>query len=179
MMEQWNVLATSFEGYRELLLRVLKKHGRFGGAGYRNVSVGRVDDVPAFLQALREAMAAEPRLGAVIAKAVPIERVVRFDPADLSTGLTEAARPLFERLAGGTFHVRLERRGLKGILHAADVERAVGGAAWTALAAAGHTPKVSFADPDRVLLIETLGERAGLAVIDRTMRQTYDFVRVR
>ena len=38
---------------------------------------------------------------------------------------------------------------------------------------------MSFADPDRVLLIETLGERAGLTVVERTLRQTYDFVRVR
>jgi tRNA(Ser,Leu) C12 N-acetylase TAN1 len=178
-MEQWNVLATSFEGYRDVLLRVLKKFGRFGGAGYRNVAIGRVEDVQAFLDALRDAMAAEPRLGAVVAKAVPIERTVRFDPAELFEALTEAARPFFPRLAGGSFHVRVERRGLKGLLHGAEVERHLGGAAWTALEAEGHTPVVSFKDPDRVLLIETLGERAGLTVVDRTLRQSYDFVRVR
>lgn len=178
-MEQWNVLATSFEGYRDLLLRVLKKFGRFGGAGYRNVAIGRVEDVPVFLDALRDAMAAEPRLGAVVAKAVPIARTVRFDPAELFDALTEAARPMFPELAGGTFHVRVERRGLKGLLHAAEVEKHVGAAAWAALEADGHAPKVSFKDPDRVLLIETIGERAGLTVIDRALRQSYDFVRVR
>jgi tRNA(Ser,Leu) C12 N-acetylase TAN1 len=178
-MEQWNVLATSFEGYRDLLLRVLKKFGRFGGAGYRNVAIGRVEDVPAFLDALRDAMAAEPRLGAVVAKAVPIAHTVRFDPAELLDALADAARPLFPQLAGGSFHVRVERRGLKGVLHASDVERHVGSAAWAALETDGHAPRVSFKDPDRVLLIETLGERAGLTVVDRTLRQSYDFVRVR
>ena len=41
------------------------------------------------------------------------------------------------------------------------------------------TPRVTFDDPDLVVAIETLGERAGIALIDRTLRQTYPFVRIR
>ena len=35
-MAGWNVLATSLEGQRDTLLGLLRRFGRFRGAGYRN-----------------------------------------------------------------------------------------------------------------------------------------------
>src|SRR5207237_8633207 len=55
-MAGWNVLATSLEGQRDTLLGLLRRFGRFRGAGYRNVVVGQVDDVTALLVRVRYAM---------------------------------------------------------------------------------------------------------------------------
>jgi tRNA(Ser,Leu) C12 N-acetylase TAN1 len=175
----WNVLATSLEGRRDALLIALRRFGRFRPGGYRNVVVGQVDDPAAFLAALRAALASDPLLPTALARVVPIEVTARFDPVEPIAPLVAAAEPLLGRLAGGSFFVRLERRGLKGRLHSPTIEREIGDRVWQALVARGHAPRVEFGDPDAVLVIETLGDQAGLGVIDRTLRREFPFVRVR
>jgi len=89
-MAGWNVLATSLEGQRDTLLGLLRRFGRFRGAGYRNVVVGQVDDVPALLDRVRDALAADPFLPSALAKLVPIEKTVRIDPRNAAATLAEA-----------------------------------------------------------------------------------------
>jgi tRNA(Ser,Leu) C12 N-acetylase TAN1 len=175
----WNVLATSLEGRRDALLLALRKLGRFRPGGYRNVVIGLVEDRDQFLVRVREALAADGLLPTALAKVVPIETTTLIDADTAVDTLATAAEPFLDRLAGGSFFVRLERRGLKGRLHSPSVEREVGDRVWIALAARGHTPRVDFTDPDAVLVIETIGDRAGLAVISRELRRSYPFVKVR
>ena len=175
----WNVLATAFEGRRDALLIALRRLGRFRPGGYRNVVIGSVDDQAAFLDQVRAALATDPLLPTALAKVVPIEVTVRFEPGEPVEPLVAAAESLLERLAGGAFFVRLERRGLKGRLHSPTVEREIGDRVWRALEARGHTPRVAFRDPDAVLVIETLGDQAGLGVVTRALREAYPFVKVR
>jgi tRNA(Ser,Leu) C12 N-acetylase TAN1 len=175
----WNVLATSLEGRRDALLIALGRLGRFRPGGYRNVVVGMVEDPAAFLARVRELLATDPLLPTALAKVVPIETTLHFDPNDAAAVLARAAEPFLDRLAGGAFFVRLERRGLKGRVHTPTVEREIGERVWRALEARGHTPRVAFRDPDAVLVIETLGDQAGMAVLSRALRREYPFVRIR
>jgi tRNA(Ser,Leu) C12 N-acetylase TAN1 len=175
----WNVLATSLEGRRDALLIALRRLGRFRPGGYRNVVVGLVEDTALFLGALRDALATDPLLPTALAKVVPIETTLRFDPGDAVSAFATAAEPLLDRLAGGSFFVRLERRGLKGRLHSPTIERELGDRVWRALEARGHTPRVDFRDPDAVLVVETLGDQAGLTVLSRSLRAAYPFVKIR
>jgi tRNA(Ser,Leu) C12 N-acetylase TAN1 len=174
----WNVLATSLEGRRDALLIALRRIGRFRPGGYRNVVVGLVDDPMRFLAEVRDALASDALLPTALARVVPIERTLRIDPIDALDALATAAEPFIDRLTG-TFFVRLERRGLKGRLHSPTLERELGDRIWTALQSRGRTPKVSFKDPDAILLVETLGDQAGVSVVDRALRQTYPFVKIR
>src|SRR5436309_7359517 len=170
-MGAWNVLATSLEGRRDALLIALRKLGKFRRGGYRNVIVGQVDDVPAFLVAVREALASEPLLPTALAKVVPVETLVRFDAANAVESFAAATEPLLDRLGSGSFFVRLERRGLKGRLHTPTVERELADRVWRALEARGHLPRVAFRDPDAVLVVETIGDEAGIGVLTRAVRQ--------
>jgi len=178
-MPAWNVLATSLEGRRDALLIALRRLGRFRRGGYRNVVLGEVEDVPAFLGAVRDALGSEPLLPTALAKVVPVETTVRFDASSAVDVLAGAVAPLIDRLAGGSFFVRLERRGLKGRVHTPTVERELGDRVWRALEARGHAPRVDFHDPDAVLVVETVGDEAGVGIIPRALRQEYPFVKVR
>jgi tRNA(Ser,Leu) C12 N-acetylase TAN1 len=177
-VDDWNVLATSVEGARPMLLAGLRRHGAFRGGGYRNVAIGRVADTPAFLTALRDDVAHNPVLAAALARVLPIDRTLELAERDPLASLETAVAALGTRV-DGSFFVRLERRGLRGTLHSSDVERALGASLWRAIEAEGRTPRVTFDDPDVVVAIETLGSRVGIALIDRALRQAYPFVRVR
>jgi tRNA(Ser,Leu) C12 N-acetylase TAN1 len=87
--------------------------------------------------------------------------------------------PFVDRLAGGPFFVRVERRGNKGTVHSAVLERELGTHVWEALVARGHTPEVSFTNAAAVLAVEILGETAGLSVVPRTLAERLPFVKVR
>src|SRR5439155_384849 len=128
--------------------------GRARRRGYRNVVVGAVERVDEFLARVHEALDADPLLPTALAKVVPIEATVRIEAPTAVETLAAVAEPFIDRLAGGSFFVRLERRGLKGRLHTPTIERALGDHVWRALEARGHTPRVDFKDPDAVLVVE-------------------------
>ena len=50
---------------------------------------------------------------------------------------------------------------------------------WQALEARGGSPRVDFRDPDAVLVVETVGDEAGIGVLTRPMRAEFPFVKVR
>ena len=177
-MDDWNVLATSVEGARPVLLAGLRRHGAFRGAGYRNVAIGRVADVAVFLSALRDEVAGDPMLAAAVGRVLPIASTFRIDQADPAASLTASVEPFASEIDGRSFYVRIERRGLRGAIHSSDVERALGATLWRLLEAAGHAPRVTFDDPDVVVVVETLGDRGGIALLDRAARAAYPFVRV-
>jgi tRNA(Ser,Leu) C12 N-acetylase TAN1 len=175
----WNVLATSIEGRRDGLLVALRRLGSFRPGGYRNVVIGVVEDTTELFARVRDGLVSDPLLPTALARMVPIACVVQIDPETAVDRLAQAAEPLLAQLAGRSFFVRLERRGLKGRLHTPTVERELGDRIWRALEARGGTPRVDFRDPDAVLVVETLGDQAGLGVVDRALRHAFPFVKVR
>lgn len=178
-MRPWNVLSTSLEGRRDALLISLRRLGEFRPGGYRNVVIGQVETPAVFFDRVRDALAADLLLPTALAKVIPVERTLRFDPVDPLPALASAAEDFLDRLATGSFFVRLERRGLKGRLHSPTLERELADHVWRALEARGHAPRVDFGDPDAVLIVETLGDEAGLGLVSRALRREYPFVKVR
>jgi hypothetical protein len=186
-MAAWNVLATSHEGRRDTLLIALRRLGRFRRGGYRNVLVGQVDDHAEFLGRVRDGLgdsgtpspAGDTMLRGSLAKIVPIDATVRLEPATALDVLAEAIVPFVDRLPADRFFVRVERRGLKGRLHTPTIERALGDRVWRTLEARGRVPRVDFADPDAILVVETIGDEAGIGLLSRELRAEFPFVRVR
>jgi tRNA(Ser,Leu) C12 N-acetylase TAN1 len=175
----WNVLATSLEGRRDALLIALRRLGEFRPGGYRNVVVGQVEAPTTFLDRVRDALATDLLLPTALARIIPIETTLHFDAIDPLAALAPAAETFLDRLSTGSFFVRLERRGLKGRLHSPTLERDLADHLWRALEARGHSPRVDFKDPDAVLVVETLGDDAGLTLITRALREQYPFVKIR
>src|SRR5438046_9836012 len=148
-MASWNVLAPSLEGRRDALLMALRRLGKFRRGGYRNVVVGAVERVDEFLARVHEALDADPLLPTALARVVPIEATVRFEAATAVETLAAAAEPFVDRLAGGSFFVRLAPRGLQGRLHTATGERALGDHGWPAVEPRAPTPRAGLKHPTR------------------------------
>ncbi len=176
----WNVIATVAQGpgHERRLLQGLKRLGEFHASHFKDVCLGRVADAPAFLEAVREALAAGEGWTRHLARIVPVERTFRFEPEDFAARLKEALAPMAPRL-GGTFFVRVERRGLLGRVHSQEAERDAADCLIALVQGRGGSLQTDFADPDWIVACETLGGEAGVALLDRALRRRYPFVRVR
>ena len=176
----WNLLVTSLEGQRESLLSVLRTLARFRRGGFPNVLVSTVDDPWTFLGTLRHAYETSPIVRSGLGKAIPIERTLRLsNPAAFVDEVTAVLEPLARRLVGRTFFVRVFRRGFRGQIDSTRAEGELGARLVTHLEAAGDHPKVRFRDPDVIMAIESLRDEVGIALLDRELRATFPFVRIR
>ncbi len=174
----WNVVVTARAGCLRSVRNALRGLIRLRRGGYRNVMVGQVDDVTAFLAAVGERGESHPHLGNWLSRLSPVERTFAVDPATFDAQLAVEAAPFLDRLAGQSFHVRIERRGHKRIIDTQVSERALGSAVYDTLKARGGAPVVKFADPDAVLVVEMLGDTAGLGLVTREMRTRCPFVKI-
>jgi hypothetical protein len=180
-MKDWNVLLTVVPGphHARDLLGALSGRGRFAFSDFKDVILGQVADVPAFLAALLDAGAAGARWLANLARVIPVERRFHFSPESLESQLKQAAAALLDRVpAGGSFHVRLERRGLAGRVATQQIERAVAEHLFELGATRGIELRTAFDDPDFVVAAETVGEECGVALVTRELRTRYPFIRV-
>jgi tRNA(Ser,Leu) C12 N-acetylase TAN1 len=175
---RWNVVVTSREGVRRRLRRALAGLVRLERSGFRGVFVARVDDPQALLAAVEELRAARPALDQWLGKIIPVERTFAVDPATFAARLQQEGAHFVDRLAGRSFHVRIERRGHKGAINSHTCEQALGAFLWAALEQRGARPLVEFDDPDAVLVVEVVGDTAGMGLVTRELRTRFPFVRI-
>ena len=81
------------------------------------------------------------------------------------------------KLAGKRFYVRLHRRGFKGILSSPQEERFLDDAILEGLQQAGTHGQIGFDDPDVVIDIETVDNRAGVSLWTREDIRRFAFLR--
>ena len=90
------------------------------------------------------------------------------------------ARQWADRMPGKSFHVRLHRRrgGSPVKLSAQAEERYLDDSILERLRELGEPGRLNFHDPDYVIDIETVGERAGMSLWSRDDLKRFPFLRV-
>lgn len=176
----WNVIVTVLAGpgHQKTLLQGLKAHGEFHATDFKYVCHGRVADVAGFLEAVWAAQQAQAGWTQYLARLIPVELTFHFNADDFVERLKSAVQPFAQRMGSGRFFVRVERRGMLGRVHSQEAERAVADHLINLAAARGARLTTDFADPDWIVACETLGAKAGVALLDRTMRLRYPFLQV-
>ena len=173
MLEEWNVLVVSHEGEERRLLRKLQGLGEFKFAGFRSLLLGKVD-----LHAFLEKVQSRPIPS--LARVVPVEENFRAQPENLFEVLKGKVKKYANRIGRGeSFCVKFERRGFKGRVSSQEVEWEIGGYLHDLLEGEGKSPRVSIEDPDKLLVIQSVGTSFGIGVIDRETRQKYSIIRVK
>jgi tRNA(Ser,Leu) C12 N-acetylase TAN1 len=169
-MKDWNVVVSLNEprSFRRAI-HGLKDYGHVEKTGYYNVLVLNVDDTKAFLGALEQRCRDEPSLYDAISRVAPAHRTFEFrSPGDFKLKAEAAIGEFLPRLAGRSFHVRFHHRRPAGQgLGTQEVERSIGESILAALQQEGCPGKLSFDDPDAVLAIDTVDDRAGVALWTR------------
>jgi len=176
--DEWNVVVTAHQGMQRRLRRALRSAVRLQPAGFRNVLVGRIDTVEDRLDAVAELIQQRPAIANWMGKLLPVDLGLAVHADSFMEDLCGASAHLLDRLAGRSFHVRVERRGHKGTIHTQATERALGESLYTALQARAAAPKVTFTDPDVIVAVEIIGDRCGVALITRERRTRFPFVKI-
>ncbi|HSP99140.1 MAG TPA: THUMP domain-containing protein [Candidatus Dormibacteraeota bacterium] len=175
---EWNVLVTTREGEQRAVRRALWRLVRLRPSGYRNVRIGHADDVDGMLAGIADLIERGALRRQQLGRVLPIARTFRVDAAQFDAQLRAATDPLLPQLAGRRFHVRIERRGHKGVIHTAESERALGDHLGSELEARGAYAGIDFRDPDIVLAVELIGDRGGVALVTRELRERFPFVHI-
>jgi tRNA(Ser,Leu) C12 N-acetylase TAN1 len=164
----WNVVVTLPEkGLREAR-RVLRKWGKLSRTRYYNVATLTVADCRRFLAEFAAAVDASPGLLNFVSHVIPADTAFDFrDAAEFEEKARSAALGWTPVVSGRSFHVRLHRRGFKGVLSTPREERFLDETLLAAAAGAGAPARITFEDPDRVIQIETIDGRAGLSLWTR------------
>jgi tRNA(Ser,Leu) C12 N-acetylase TAN1 len=167
-MEDWNVVVTAQEGGFKPACEFLAPFGHVKATSYYNVLTLRVEDVSAFLGELEQRLKENPAARNAMARVMPVTATFSFQsPAEFETKAAAALEPWLHRFAGRRFHVRLHRRGFKGRMESPAEERFLDHFIIRRLQERGADAEVSFDDPDLVLAVETVDQRAGLSLWTR------------
>jgi len=167
-VKDWNVIVTIYQqGFRRAL-RALQAIGPTERSSYHNVLIMKVDDPVAMLDAIERLTDERPALYDAIARVAPATRTFEFHSTE---SFIDAAKSIMlewlSDLAGRSFHVRLHRRGSKLDLHRPEVERLCDDYIVAATTRAGAPARVAFTDPDAVIVIDTIDDRAGISIWTR------------
>jgi tRNA(Ser,Leu) C12 N-acetylase TAN1 len=176
-MRDWNVVVTTHRGQFGRAQQLLKEMGNVGRTDYYNVLVMRVDDVEVLLERLEKELSIQPELASAVAHIRPAHHAFDFQtPAEFEARAREIVLRWVPELASKGFHVRLHRRGFKGRLSSPDEELFLDGALLEALADADTRGHLSYRDPDAVIAVDTVSNRAGMALWTRDALRRYAFL---
>lgn len=179
-MLDWNVVVTVNDRFARFhVKRGLKRFGKVETTEFHNVLVMQVADVSALLAALAEMMEGDMSLINDISRLMPAQATVDFaTKEEFEEKAGAAILGWANRMAGKTFHIRLHRRGMGEQLCSLEEEKVLDTSLLDKLSELGKPGRIAFDDPDLVIDIETVGNRAGLSLWTREDLQRYPFLRV-
>ncbi len=178
-ISDWNVVVSTQEGAYKQAKVLLKELGMVARTPYYNVFVMWVVDVRETLEELRSRCETNPKILEWLGHFVPATIMFNFStPEEFEAKAKDAVCELLPQLAGKTFHVRVHRRGFRDRIIERDEERLLGEAILKRLEEAGTPARVTFDDPDAIVVIETVSQRAGLSLWTREERKRYSFLRL-
>lgn len=178
-MRDWNVVVTIHEGHFNQAVPLLEQFGPISRTNYFNVLVMKVADVGQLLQDVERGLQASPVLGQVISRLLPASVTFNYQtPAEFELKATQAVEPWVPQLASSHFHVRMHRRGFKERLSSQNEERFLDHFLMGKLEAEGVPGSIDFEDPDFIIDIETVDQRAGVALWTRDQRRHFPFLKL-
>ncbi len=179
-MQDWNVVVTVMDRFaRHHVKRGLKRFGKVETTEFHNVLVMQVADVDGLMPALGELMESDMSLINDISRLIPAQATFNFLTREQFEQRAGAViLGWADKMAGKTFHIRMHRRGMSDELRSLDEEKLLDTALLDRLALMGKPGRIAFDDPDFVIDIETVGNRAGLSLWTRDNLQRYPFLRV-
>ncbi|WP_305041373.1 THUMP domain-containing protein [Geoalkalibacter sp.] len=178
-MWTFNVVATmAHAGRYRHMLEDLAPFGEFRRTEFLGVALGQVAEPLAMLETIRREREKKFYAFQDLGRIIPLEQVFSFQVEEFFIQVREHLAPFVARLAHQSFYVRLERRGHKGEILSPEIERDLDDFLLAQLKANGTPGRIDFDNPDLILAVETVGDRCGIGLLNRELRERYEVVRV-
>jgi len=178
-MHDWNAVITVRDGGFAPAFSLLEPLGTVRKTGFFNTLVMRADDPFRLLADLQGQLAGSPAITSWISRFMPIRQLFTFQsPEEFKLRSREAVQGWLPLLGNSRFHLRMHRRGFKGKLSSIEEERFLDEFLLQQLAEAGRPGKVAFEDPDAIIALETVGNKAGLSLFNRDELQRFSLLRL-
>jgi len=179
-MKDWNVVVTAYDAQgRRAAKRSLREFGAVEQSEFFNVLVMRVPDVASFVEDFAAFVGENLDVLNDIARLLPAKETFDFSTAEeFEAKAKEIVLGWAQELAGKSFYARIHRRGLRGMLSSQREERFLDELILARTSELGAPAKVTFSDPDYVIDIETVGNRAGVSLWSREELRRYPFLRI-
>lgn len=173
-MKEWNVVITAREGFFKEAGGMLEQFGPVSKTGFFNILAMHIEDPFLMMEKLREQQATEPAAARFLSRVMPVTHTFTFQtPAVFEEKARETVSQWIPDLAAKGFHVRMHRRGFKGKISSMEEERFLDIFILDVLERAGTPGHITFEDPDAIIVVETIGQRAGLSLWTREELQRY------
>lgn len=174
----WNVVVSVMPRQFRMAREVLQDLGRVSRTPFYNVLALKVADVPALLATLAEWRSLNPQVLSCVSRIAPATETFDFATKEEFEEKARKAVLIFApQLSHKSFHVRIRRRGHKGLILSHDEERLLDDALLDALQAAGTPGRIAFEDPDAVVAIDIVGNWTGLALWTRQDLERLPFLK--
>lgn len=178
-MLDWNVVVTTHEHRYRHAREFLAPMGELQDTDFYNVLVMRVEQPQDFLARLERHLEAFPEAASSLARVLPVTEAFSYQtPQEFEFKAAAVVRGWLEQLAGTRFHVRMHRRGFKGRLSSLEEEHLLDHLLVDELAQQGRQGHIDFADPDWILAIDTVSQRAGLSLWSREALRRYPLLKL-
>jgi tRNA(Ser,Leu) C12 N-acetylase TAN1 len=146
--------------------KFLRRWGEVHRSGYFHILTLTVDHVESFLAEVAKAIEDKPGAFNILSHIISAQRTFTFASAEefeaKARGIAILWAPM---LAGKSFYVRFHRREFKGALSTPKEERFLDETLLGALETLGALGRISFTDPDAILQIVTIDNRAGVSLM--------------
>jgi len=167
-VKDWNVVVSIYQDGFRRALHALHKLGEVDRSPYYNLLVMSADDPVKLLAAIEQATAESPALYDAISRVAPAMRTFEFhSPQEFRDNAGAILQEWAGRLAGRSFHARLHRRGRHADLPGPETEMMLDELVLMQTKAAGEPARIAFTDPDAVIVVDTVDERAGVSLWTR------------
>ncbi|KPK02039.1 MAG: hypothetical protein AMK71_03590 [Nitrospira bacterium SG8_35_4] len=178
-MMNWNVVVSVNERGVQKACQMLGDFGQLKRTDFLNVLVMKTDDLHNLLETLRAKSLEDNDYLSFLSRMIPVTGTFTFQtPEEFEVKSRKAVLTWVPELAGKSFHIRMHRRGFKGKLSSLKEEQFLDHILLEALDTAGTPGRITFDNPDAILAVETIANRAGLSLWTREQMQRYPFIRL-
>jgi tRNA(Ser,Leu) C12 N-acetylase TAN1 len=177
---EWNVVVSIKDHGLKEVRKFLSGYGKLKLTDYYNVMVMQVDDVDQFLEAMHAELQMHRHVFDYVGRVVPVSHRFLFQsPDEFEKKAKEVVAQWLDNLAGKHFHVRLHRRGFRGRLSSQHEEHFLDDFIIMQLESNGIAPAtIDFDNPDTIIVIETVGQQAGLSLWTSEQLERYPFLKL-
>ncbi|MCC0178174.1 hypothetical protein I4641_14420 [Waterburya agarophytonicola K14] len=176
-MLYWNVLIKVQKHNFSPAYLLLEKLGRVYQSDFEDLLLVKVESIPQFLAECDRAFKKDAHLLNLFERIVPVTKTFDFQSQEeFETQAKEIVMDWIPMLADKKFYVRMHRIGFKDRIDRHEEETFLDLVILQELENIGKPGQIGGVDPDMIVAVETVTERAGLACWTRQDLQAYPWL---